>query len=226
MQTTIMIIDDHQLYREGLRHILNGDDDLQVVHVTTLSDSIIAEYEEYKPQIIFVDGNSEKNTILNEMLIYMSDKEETQVALLSDFVTNQEIAAAIQKGVVGFLLKDMDSQEFIAAVKELSNDNAYIHPKISKRLLLLLSKSSNDSISLGSLSASDVQYPLHILTHRECEVLQLLAAGKNNRDIGVDLYISEKTVKNHVSSILKKLDVADRTQAVLKGIRNNWVGIS
>lgn len=57
-------------------------------------------------------------------------------------------------------------------------------------------------------------------------MLQLLAAGKNNRDIGVDLYISEKTVKNHVSSILKKLDVADRTQAVLKGIRNNWVGIS
>lgn len=224
--TTIMIVDDHQLYREGLRHILNEDVSLNVTHVTTVSASVIEELKKHEPQVVFVDGNSQNKEMLEEMLVYLSGRQQIQVALLSDFTSNHELAKAIKRNVVGFLLKDMDSAEFITAVKNLSVGNAYIHPQISKRLLGLLAYGENDKLSLGRIAGTDIQYPLHLLTHRECEVLQLLAAGKNNRDIGVDLYISEKTVKNHVSSILKKLEVADRTQAVLKGIRNNWVAIS
>ncbi len=118
----------------------------------------------------------------------------------------------------------MDADTLIEAVKIVAEGGSYLHPKVTHNLIreyrrLVSEKGENKE------RKREVRWPLHLLTRRECEVLQLLADGKSNRGIGEALYISEKTVKNHVSNILQKLNVNDRTQAVVVAIKNGWVEV-
>jgi len=117
----------------------------------------------------------------------------------------------------------MDSDALIDAIKIVSEGGSYLHPKVTHNLVKEFQRLSK--VQSGSIEDIEYRKPLHLLTRRECEVLQLLADGKSNRAISEHLFISEKTVKNHVSNILQKMNVNDRTQAVVMAIRNGWVEV-
>ncbi|MFC9600257.1 LuxR C-terminal-related transcriptional regulator, partial [Peribacillus butanolivorans] len=129
-------------------------------------------------------------------------------------------------GAQGYLLKEMDADALIDAVRVVAEGGSYLHPKVTHNLVKEYRRlAAEEGADRDSVHAVEIRRPLHLLTRRECEVLQLLADGKSNRAIGETLYISEKTVKNHVSNILQKMNVNDRTQAVVLAIKNGWVEV-
>lgn len=132
---------------------------------------------------------------------------------------------ALKTGASGYLLKEMDVDALIEAVKVVAEGGSYIHPKVTHNLVREFRRLAENAAKKNSGYKANIRRPYHLLTRRECEVLQLLAEGKSNRKIGEALYISEKTVKNHVSNILQKMNCNDRTQAVVEAIKRGWVEV-
>ncbi len=132
---------------------------------------------------------------------------------------------ALGAGAVGYLLKEMATDELVNAIRSVYREGGYVHPKVTPNLLQEYRRLMKMKQTMASQPVEKrvAEAPLHVLTRRECEVLQLLADGFSNRAISDTLYISEKTVKNHVSSILRKMNVPDRTGAVVESIRRGWV---
>jgi two-component system response regulator DegU len=149
---------------------------------------------------------------------------DAKVIILSIHDDESYVTHVLKVGARGYLLKEMDSDTLIEAIKVVSQGGSYLHPKITHNLVEEFRRLSLKE-QLFKSREIEVRRPLHLLTRRECEVLQMLADGKSNRAIGEALFISEKTVKNHVSNILQKLEVNDRTHAVVTAIRNSWVEI-
>lgn len=152
---------------------------------------------------------------------------ETKVIILSIHDDENYVTHALKTGASGYLLKEMDADALIEAVKVVADGGSYLHPKVTHNLVneyrrLAIENANSDE---HHVQVVEIRRPLHLLTRRECEVLQLLADGKSNRGIGEALFISEKTVKNHVSNILQKMNVNDRTQAVVVAIKNGWVEV-
>jgi two-component system response regulator DegU len=134
----------------------------------------------------------------------------------------------LRSGAYGYLLKEMEASDLVEAVRIVANGGAYIHPKVTGKVVEEFRRLSGQEEAMELQIGNQERNPansklIESLTRREREVLQLMAEGKSNRVIGDTLFISEKTVKNHVSSILQKLDVQDRTQAVVVSIKNGWV---
>src|SRR5699024_819836 len=149
----------------------------------------------------------------------------TYVIILSIHDDESYVTHALKTGAQGYLLKEMDSDALIEAIKVVREGGSYLHPKVTHNLVQEYRRLAHENMT--TLAGGRVEYhkPLHLLTRRECEVLQLLADGKSNRDVAERLYISEKTVKNHVSNILQKMNINDRTQAVVSAIRKGWVEV-
>src|SRR5699024_156813 len=168
--------------------------------------------------VILMDVNlylKHKDQIKEEVL----HEQDVKMIVMSNDGEEFYVAETMKRGVDGYLLKEMDVYSFIDALKMIKSGLAYVHPKVSHDLV----KDYRKLASNGVEEEPQVQRPLHLYTKRECEVLQLLTDGQSNREIAETLSISEKTVKNHVSSLFKKMQVKDRTQAVVRAIRNNWV---
>jgi two-component system response regulator DegU len=151
---------------------------------------------------------------------------ETKVIILSIHDDENYVQHALKTGAQGYLLKEMDADALIDAVRVVAEGGSYLHPKVTHNLVKEYRRlAAEEGADRDSVHTIEIRRPLHLLTRRECEVLQLLADGKSNRAIGETLYISEKTVKNHVSNILQKMNVNDRTQAVVLAIKNGWVEV-
>ncbi|WP_074033773.1 response regulator transcription factor [Exiguobacterium sp. AT1b] len=226
-QTRIAIVDDHELFREGLKRIFDLEDDFQVVAEGRTGREAIRIAGEQKPEIMILDINMpDMNGIeATKQLSLLSP--ETRVLILSIHDDESYITHALEAGASGFLLKEVASTELISAVRAVARDGAYLHPKVTTNVLkeyrrLLQFKGEQAGRGVESRTDDPVY---QLLSRREVEVLHLLADGRSNRDISDMLFISEKTVKNHVSSVLRKMDVNDRTQAVVDAIRRGWVEI-
>ncbi len=224
MTTKIIIIDDHQLFREGVKRILEfepsfdvlaeGDDGAHALHLV----------EEHQPDVVLMDINMPETNGVEATKELLEKYPETKVIILSIHDDESYVSHALKTGALGYLLKEMDSDALIEAVKVVAKGGSYIHPKVTHKLVAEYRRLANTQTNPG-FTQSEVRRPLHLLTRRECEVLQMLADGKSNRNIGEELFISEKTVKNHVSNILQKMNVNDRTQAVVTAIKNGWVEV-
>ncbi|EAH0909212.1 response regulator transcription factor [Listeria monocytogenes] len=227
MALKIMIVDDHQLFREGIKRILELEDSFEVVAEAENGKNIVAKVREYKPDIVLMDINMPTVNGLDATEMLVRQFPSIKVIVLTIHDTDEYVTEALRAGAVGYLLKEMDAHELVEAVKIVDNGGAYIHPCVAIKLIREYRHlaSTNTSQGVYGYQQPEVKMPLHILTHRECEVLQLLTDGKSNRGIGETLFISEKTVKNHVSSILQKMKVNDRTQAVVTAIKHGWVYI-
>lgn len=226
-QTRIAIVDDHELFREGLKRIFDLEDDFTVVAEGRTGREAIRIAGEQKPEILIMDINMpDMNGIeATKQLSLLSP--ETRVLILSIHDDESYITHALEAGASGFLLKEVASTELISAVRAVAKDGAYLHPKVTTNVLkeyrrLLQFKGEQAGRGVESRTDDPVY---QLLSRREVEVLHLLADGRSNRDISDMLFISEKTVKNHVSSVLRKMDVNDRTQAVVDAIRRGWVEI-
>lgn len=226
-QTRIAIVDDHELFREGLKRIFDLEDEFVVVAEGRTGREAIRIAGEKKPEILILDINMpDMNGIeATKQLAILSP--DTRVLILSIHDDESYITHALEAGASGFLLKEVASTELISAVRSVARDGAYLHPKVTTNVLkdyrrLLQFKGEQASRSVESRTDDPVY---QLLSRREVEVLHLLADGRSNRDISDMLFISEKTVKNHVSSVLRKMEVNDRTQAVVDAIRRGWVEI-
>ncbi|URM33437.1 response regulator transcription factor [Cytobacillus firmus] len=225
MNTKIVIIDDHQLFREGVKRILDFEKSFNVVAEGDDGSEAMALMEEYDPDVIIMDINMPNTNGVEATRQLINKYPESKVIILSIHDDENYVTHALKTGASGYLLKEMDADALVEAVKVVADGGSYLHPKVTHNLVNEYRRLAAEGTSNSSYSQVEIRRPLHLLTRRECEVLQLLADGKSNRGIGEALYISEKTVKNHVSNILQKMNVNDRTQAVVVAIKNGWVEV-
>jgi len=222
--TKIIIIGDHQLFREGVKRILDFEDTFEVVAEGDDGTDVVSLYEKNQPDVVLMDINmSEKNGV-EATADLIAEYPDAKVMVLSIHDDESYVTHALKSGALGYMLKEMDADEIVEAIKVVSNGGSYLHPKVTKNLVAEFRRLSEHE-NKGNFHQTEIRRPFHLLTKRECEVLQLLTDGQSNRTIGETLYISEKTVKNHVSSILQKMNVNDRTQAVVTAIKNGWVEV-
>ncbi|TGA95877.1 response regulator transcription factor [Sporolactobacillus shoreae] len=226
--TTIALIDDHRLFREGVKRILDMEPDFEVVAEGDDGSTAEKLIEETNPDVVLMDINMPKLNGVEATRQLIKNHPGLKVIILSIHDDESYVTHVLKSGALGYLLKEMDADSMIEAVRIVAQGGAYIHPKVTHNLVNEFRRLASQGYSSEPSGFRDLEYrpPLHILTHRECEVLQLMADGKSNRSIGELLYISEKTVKNHVSNILQKMNVDDRTQAVVVAIKNGWVKIN
>lgn len=227
MATKIVIIDDHQLFREGVKRILEFEKSFQVVAEGDDGSQALDLIEEHQPDVVIMDINMPHMNGVAATGLITEKYKDAKVIILSIHDDENYVMHALQTGARGYLLKEMDADALIEAVKVVADGGSYLHPRVTHNLVneyRRLLASGEEAVSTG-LRGIEIRRPLHLLTRRECEVLQMLADGKSNRGIGEALYISEKTVKNHVSNILQKMNVNDRTQAVVVAIKNGWVEV-
>lgn len=220
---SIVLIDDHKLFREGVKRVLEFEPRFNVVAEGSDGDIAIQLVKEYKPDVVLMDINMPNTNGVQATKKLVKEFPNTKVIILSIHDDESYVTHALQTGAQGYLLKEMDTDSLIEAIKVVYDGGSYLHPKVTHNLVEEYRRLVKESES-GELSSTlEYRQPLHLLTKRECQVLQLLAEGKSNRAVAETLYISEKTVKNHVSNILQKMNVNDRTQAVVTAIRNGWV---
>ncbi|RKD22096.1 DNA-binding response regulator [Ammoniphilus oxalaticus] len=228
---SIVIVDDHQLFREGIKRILEMEPTFEVIGIGSNGEEACQLAETLKPDVFLMDINMPIMNGVEATERIKAIAPDSKVIILSIHDDANYVHEVIASGASGYLLKEMESDALIEAIQVVAGGAAYIHPKVTgkliteyRRLSTLQEGSEVAHVEVGSDETGDS--PFTALTPREREVLQLMAEGRSNKAIGDSLYISEKTVKNHVSSILQKLVVQDRTQAVVISIKNGWVKIS
>lgn len=199
----IVIADDHVLVRQGIRAFLETHADLSIVGEAEDGTEALRMCVQMQPHVALIDlvmpgGGIETTRTIREAC------PQTQVVLLTSFEDPQQIVAAVRAGALSCLLKDVDADALADAVRKASRGEAVLHQRVAARLMELLRKDSEPGSEM-----------LDLLSQREREVLALIAEGLNNQLIAERLGIGEKTVKTHVSNVLGKLDVSDRTQAAV-----------
>ncbi|ASF40442.1 response regulator [Halobacillus halophilus] len=224
MTTRIVLIDDHKLFREGVKRILDFETSFEVVAEGDDGSSALQLIDDYMPDVVLMDINMPSMNGVEATAEITKKYPDLKVIILSIHDDENYVTHALKTGAQGYLLKEMDSDALIEAIKVVGEGGSYLHPKVTHNLVAEYRRLSENK---GSSAYRTIEYrkPLHLLTRRECEVLQLLADGNSNRGVAESLYISEKTVKNHVSNILQKMNVNDRTQAVVTAIKNGWVEV-
>ncbi|MER1984444.1 MAG: response regulator transcription factor [Solibacillus sp.] len=222
--TKIIIVDDHQLFREGVKRILDFEDSFEVVAEGDDGTNVVSIYSRFQPDVVLMDINMPGKNGVEATADLLVEFPDAKVMMLSIHDDESYVTHALKSGALGYMLKEMDADEIVEAIKVVANGGSYLHPKVTKNLVAEFRRLSEHE-NKGNFHQTEIRRPFHLLTKRECEVLQLLTDGQSNRTIGETLYISEKTVKNHVSSILQKMNVNDRTQAVVTAIKNGWVEV-
>ncbi|WP_088032438.1 response regulator transcription factor [Evansella clarkii] len=227
-QIKIVLVDDHQLFREGVKRILNMESSMEVVAEGSDGDVVIDLVRSHNPDVVLMDINMPNINGVEATKNLVEKFPNIKVLILSIHDDESYVTHVLKTGASGYLLKEMDTDALIEAVKVVGEGGAYIHPKVTHNLINEYRRLASDDKPETEIGFREVEYrrPLHLLTRRECEVLQLMTDGKSNRAIGEALYISEKMVKNHVSNILQKMNMNDRTQAVVEAIKNGWVKVN
>src|SRR5690625_383044 len=222
---TIALIDDHKLFREGVKRILSFEPTFEVV--AEADDGLEAKdiVKQYQPDIVLMDINMPEMNGIEATKELLQNNPDLKIIILSIHEDESYVTHALQTGAQGYLLKEMDTESLMEAIKVVYDGGSYLHPKVTHNLVQEYRKLVKTKEANSSVAEIEYRKPLHLLTKRECQVLQLLSEGQSNRKISETLVISEKTVKNHVSHILQKMDVDDRTQAVVTAIRNGWVEV-
>ena len=209
---TVMIVDDHVLLREGLKQILELEDDIEVVAQAGDGEEAIEKAQEYNPDVMLLDINMPKINGIETLRRLKDLGINSKTIMLTIHEDREYLFETMKIGANGYVLKDSDADGLIKAIRDVNHGKTYIQPSIASILVEELNE--NDKI--------DGDYAkIESLTKREYEVLTLVAGGLNNKEIANKLFISEKTVKNHVSNIFKKLEVNDRIQAAIFAFKNN-----
>lgn len=204
----IVIIDDHKMIREGLQQLLELDGEISVIGQAGDGYDGLSLIESTNPDVILLDINMPNMNGLEMLTELKKIKPDSRVLILTIHNEIDYLVKAIELGVNGYILKDSECSTLKKAIFTVYEGSTYIQPSLSP---LIREK------------AEEQKNIFNTLTARELDVLRLLSSGMLNRDIANVLDISEKTVKNHVSNILKKLDVNDRTQAAVMAVKNNIV---
>jgi DNA-binding NarL/FixJ family response regulator len=206
-----MLADDHLLMREGIRKLLEFDGTIKVVEEASDGEECIEKIKVSEPEVLLLDINMPKKNGIEVLKIIKDEKIDVKVLILTVHNEIEYLIKAVDIGVDGYILKDSESSELKKAIRAVNNGESYIQPKLIPALNNKLVSRDIDKDKIDSL------------TGREIEVLIQVANGMFNKEIANTLNISERTVKNHISNIFKKIEVSDRTQAAVFAIKNDLI---
>jgi DNA-binding NarL/FixJ family response regulator len=205
----VLIVDDHAVVRRGLRAFLQLQPDIDVVGEAAGGAEALVQALELAPDVLLMDLVMPDGDGVSAIRALSEAGSAARVLVLTSFTEDSQVFAAMQAGAAGYLLKDVEPDDLAAAIRQVHQGRPALHPDIASRLMRRVAEPIDDA---GSQ-----------FTAREREVLGLIAEGFANKEIARRLFIAEKTVKTHVSNILGKLGVADRTQAAVVAIRRRLV---
>ncbi|TNE52319.1 MAG: response regulator transcription factor [Deltaproteobacteria bacterium] len=206
----ILITDDHAIVREGLRGLIELEPEMEVCAEAENGKEAIELLKIHKPDVLLLDlimpvmGGLETIHEVNSLNL------DTKILVLTSYAEDEHIFSSIKAGALGYLLKDTSPQQLLQSIREVAKGESSLHPMVARRLIQELSQPADDQskpLSKDPLSA------------RELDVIKLVARGMSNQEISSSLNVSERTVRNHVSTILNKLHLANRTQAALYALR-------
>jgi len=209
----VIIVDDHAVVRQGLKAFLQTQDDLEIVGEAADGDEAVRQVEDLVPDVVLMDLVMPGSDGIEATRRIRSLSPSTKVIVLTSFTDDDKVFAAIKAGAAGYLVKDVQPQELGEAIRTVNRGEALLHPVVAAKLMQEFAQPSQRRSSPDSL------------TDRELEVLRLIARGLSNKEIALQLTVAEKTVKTHVSNVLQKLHLADRTQAALYAVRERLVDL-
>ncbi|WP_030694311.1 response regulator transcription factor [Streptomyces globisporus] len=204
----VLLVDDHQVVRRGLRTFLEVQDDIEVVGEASDGAEGVARAEELRPDVVLMDVKMPGTDGIEALKRLRELANPARVLIVTSFTEQRTVVPALRAGACGYVYKDIDPDALAGAIRSVHAGHVLLQPEVAGALL-----AQDDSHGGGTGRGST-------LTEREREVLGLIADGRSNREIARALVLSEKTVKTHVSNILMKLDLADRTQAALWAVRH------
>lgn len=207
----VLLVDDHQVVRRGLRTFLEVQDDIEVVGEASDGDEGVARAEELRPDVVLMDVKMPGTDGIEALRTLRGRGNPARVLVVTSFTEQRTVVPALRAGAAGYVYKDVDPDALAGAIRSVHAGHVLLQPEVAGALL------SDDQSGGGTGRGPS-------LTEREREVLGLIADGRSNREIARTLVLSEKTVKTHVSNILMKLDLSDRTQAALWAVRHGVTG--
>ena len=209
MKIRVMLAEDQNLVRQGICNLLELSDRIEVIAQVEDGSEILDGLEKYKPDVLLTDIRMPKMTGIDALKLMQEKNVMVPTIILTTFDDNQLLLDGMQAGAKGFLLKDVSLESLVNAIEKVYQGETQVQPAITERVLKGLA---------GFNSSKDEPALVDALSIKEMEVLRLMAGGYSNREIALAIHKSEGTIKNQVSSILEKLGVRDRTQAVLRAI--------
>jgi len=211
----VLIADDHAIVREGLRSLVRSFADLDLVGEATNGFDAVDKARQTKPDVILMDLVMPKMNGVDAILEIKKENPGARILVLTSFSEDDKVFPAIKAGASGYLLKDSSAEVLIQAIRDIANDLSWLDPTIARKVIREF-KSPSEKARQEEES----------LTERELEILRMVARGMTNREISDQLFISEQTVRGHVSHILSVLHVSNRTQAALHAIRKGIASIN
>ncbi len=201
----VLIVDDHSLVTEGLANIINYDPEMTVVAQAEDGQQAIDRYREHQPDVTLMDLRMPKMGGVEAITAICAEFKSARIIVLTTYDGDEDIYRGLRAGAQGYLLKDAKPNELLNVIRIIHSGQQYVSPTVARKLVERMNNP--------------------VLSERELEVLRLMAQGLSNQDIGTALNIGESTVKSHVTRILNKLGVSDRTQAVIVGIKRGLVSL-
>lgn len=220
MSIKLIIADDHTLLRQGLRNVLELESDLEIVAEACDGEDAIRKIGSYRPDVVLLDLNMPKMNGIEVARWVKKTHPEIQMVILTIHEDENYMFEVIRAGALGYLLKDVEPQMLVKAIRIVASGQSFIYPTLTGRLVG----------EFARLADAATQYQNRCLrphpdrlTVREMDILKLLVAGLGNQEIAARLYLSEKTIKNHLTSVFRKFGVNDRTQAALYALKHRVV---
>ncbi|MEK4840932.1 MULTISPECIES: response regulator [Bacillus] len=215
MKIKVLLVDDHTVVLKGLAFFLSTQEDLDLVGEANNGKEALVKVGEINPDVILMDLYMPEMDGVEATAYIKKEYPNVKVIVLTSFSDQAHVLPALRAGASGYILKDVEPDQLVEAIRSAYKGNIQLHPDIANALL-------SQTLPVEE-KEEEPSIQVDVLTARENEVLQLLAKGMSNKEIASVLVITEKTVKAHVSSILSKLNLSDRTQAALYAVKNGIV---
>jgi len=219
----IIIADDHTLLRQGIRNVLELEEDLLVIGEAGDGEQAVQKTVELMPDILLLDINMPKMNGLEVIRSINGQEKKVKIIVLTMHDDENYVMEVIKAGAVGYLLKDIEAGMLVKAIRTVYDGESFIYPTLAKKLFGQINRQHEQTLEAAKVMAQHKDDKEEKLSYREVEVLVMVCKGLSNQEVAKSLFLSEKTVKNHLTNIFRKIGVTDRTQAVLYAIKNKIV---
>ncbi|MBQ9365570.1 MAG: response regulator transcription factor [Schwartzia sp.] len=217
MSIKILIADDHALLRQGIKRVLNAEEDIEVVGEAANGQEALAHTLVQQPDILLLDLNMPELPGFDVMKQLTAAKSRTKVIVLTIYDNDNYVLEMLRNGAMGYLLKDVEPEMLVRAIHVVQRGGAFVYPRLADRIFGSIKEDEDINARARQMWKEG---RAERLTSREMDVLGCIAKGFSNQDIAHALFVSEKTVKNHLTNIFRKINVNDRTQALIYALKN------